>query len=123
MNKLAVSHLPSRLQALLPTIRKELEDDYWIGLTSPGWLEVMPKGITKGNALQQLCASLGVEAESVMAFGDGENDREMLQWAGHGVAMANGLDSVFAIADEICPSNQEDGLAKTVAKYISGQNE
>ena len=58
-----------------------------------------------------------------MAFGDGENDREMLQWAGHGVAMANGLDSVFAIADEICPSNQEDGLAKTVAKYISGQNE
>lgn len=123
MNKLAVSHLPSRLQALLPAIRKELEDDYWTGLTSPGWLEVMPKGITKGNALQQLCASLGVEAESVMAFGDGENDREMLQWVGHGVAMANGLDSVFAIADEICPSNQEDGLAKTVAKYISGQNE
>lgn len=118
MNKLAVSHLPHRLQTLLPAIREELKDDYWTGLTSPGWLEVMPKGVTKGAALQRLCASLGIEAESVMAFGDGENDLEMLRWAGHGVAMANGLDSVRAMADEVCPSNEADGLAQTIAKYI-----
>ncbi len=118
MNKLAVSHLPERMHKLLPAIRKELENDYWIGLTSPGWLEVMPKGVTKGAALQRLCASLNIDADSVVAFGDGDNDLEMLEWAGHGVAMANGLDSVFAIANEICPSNEADGVAQTIAQYV-----
>lgn len=118
MNKLAIAHMPQYLQTVIPAIHRDLADDYWLGLTSPGWLEVMPKGVTKGAALQQLCESLAIAADSVLAFGDGENDVEMLKWAGHGVAMANGLDTVFAIADEVCPSHQKDGVAQTVAKYI-----
>lgn len=118
MNKVGVAHHPEVIAAKLPAIREKLGEAYWVGLTSPGWLEIMPKGVTKGAGLRQLCHELAIPAEAVLAFGDGENDREMLEWAGCGVAMGNALDSVIAIADACCPTNQEDGVAQFVAKYI-----
>eukprot|EP00959_Pyramimonas_sp_CCMP1952_P114238 2388485-Pyramimonas_sp.AAC.1 len=53
-----------------------------------------------------------------MAVGDGENDIEMLQLAGIGVAMANGAPKTLAIADAIVGSNDEDGVAEAIEKFI-----
>ena len=53
-----------------------------------------------------------------MAFGDGGNDLTMLQYAGKGIAMANSQKHVLEIADEVTLSNDEDGVAVMVEKYI-----
>lgn len=118
LNKLAVAHLPQCLESKLPQIRAALKDKYWVGLTSPGWLEIMPKGVTKGNALLALCHRLHIDLADVIAFGDGENDIEMLKLAGIGVAMDNALPTVKTNADYVCSDNQTDGLAKALAKFL-----
>ncbi len=118
LNKLAVAHLPQCLEIKLPQIKAALKDKYWVGLTSPGWLEIMPKGVTKGKALSALCHQLHIDSADVIAFGDGENDIEMLKLAGIGVAMENALPPVKAYADYVCPDNHADGIAKALAKFL-----
>jgi|LGOV01.1.fsa_nt_gb Cof subfamily protein (haloacid dehalogenase superfamily) len=80
-------------------------------------IEVMPKGISKGLALQELMANNGIKSEEVMAFGDGLNDIEMLKWAGKGLIMKNADKNLInQLPDlEIISSNNEDG----VAQYLS----
>ena len=56
----------------------------------------------------------------MIAFGDGQNDAGMLKYCGIGVAMGNAIDEVKAIADEVTLSNEEDGIAHTLKKYIPG---
>lgn len=75
------------------------------------FLEVAAEGVTKAEGLQRLCGALDVDREEVVAFGDNNNDVEMLQWAGWGVAMGNALLEVAALADETTATNDEDGLA------------
>ena len=73
----------------------------------------------KGKALLALAAHLGIPAEDTLAFGDGTNDREMLELAGWGVAMANADPQVKAIADEITDSNNEAGLGKVLLRLLA----
>jgi hydroxymethylpyrimidine pyrophosphatase-like HAD family hydrolase len=77
----------------------------------PGLVEISAAGVTKGWRLRQVCASLGVDAADVVAFGDMPNDLDMLGWAGTSYAMANGHDSVRAAATHVAPRNDEDGVA------------
>ena len=55
----------------------------------------------------------------MMAFGDGENDIEMLQAAGIGIAMGNAMPEVKAAADEVSSGNNEDGIAEALQKYFT----
>lgn len=118
MNKIAVCHHPENLNAVLPEIRKRLGNQYWIGLTSPGWLEIMPKDVTKGSALTSLAGQLHISMDEVMAFGDGENDIEMLKAAKYGIAMKNGLDNVLEIGYAVCEDNNHDGIARYLEENI-----
>lgn len=77
----------------------------------PGLVEISAAGVTKGWRLGQVCASLGVAAADVVAFGDMPNDLDMLGWAGTSYAMANGHESVRAAATHVAPRNDEDGVA------------
>lgn len=61
---------------------------------------------------------LGIPGEEIMAFGDGTNDRKMLEKVGTGVAMANGVPEVKAAADYITASNDEEGVARFIEKYV-----
>ena len=81
-------------------------------------IEINAKGVNKGRALVELGAMLGIRREEIMAFGDGDNDIYMMREAGFGVAMANGVDEVRAAADYITVSNDEDGVAKVIEKYV-----
>ena len=80
-------------------------------------VEINDKNAHKGNAIRQLAQHLGLEMSQVLAFGDGSNDITMLQEAGIGVCMENGLDSVKAIADYITDSCDEDGVAKAIYRF------
>ena len=81
-------------------------------------LEINAPGVNKGMGLIQLGKLLGIEREEIMACGDGNNDLQMLKEVGFGVAMANGADEVKEIADYITSSNEEDGVAAAIEKFV-----
>ena len=84
-------------------------------------VEVLGEGVTKAAALRALAEHLGVPMEGTMALGDNENDLSMIEAAGIGVAMGNATDAVKAKADYITATNDEDGVAKAVAKFVLGE--
>ena len=59
-----------------------------------------------------------IHRKDVLAIGDSENDLEMLEWAGHGVAMGNSENHVKSMADEITLDNDKDGAARIIEKYL-----
>ena len=61
---------------------------------------------------------MGYKQEEMMAFGDGHNDASMIQYAGIGIAMANAVDDLKAIADDVTLSHDEDGIAAAIYKYM-----
>ena len=82
-------------------------------------LEVMPKGVHKAAGLRLLTDYLALDRSQVMAMGDEENDLSMLEWAGLGVAMANGVPQVKAVAKAVTTkTNEESGVAEAIHKYI-----
>lgn len=77
----------------------------------PDCLELNAPGTSKGAALRELCRLLGISREETVAFGDGNNDVAMLQWAGYSFAMANAGEEVKQAARWEAPSNTEEGVA------------
>ena len=87
------------------------------------YLEIVPKGVNKGNAIAWMCRKLGIDIADSIACGDADNDLSMIQTAGIGVAMANGTEIVKAAADYITErSNNQDGIAEVVEKFLMHQN-
>ena len=80
--------------------------------------EINKEGTDKGRGLLMLGEILGIKREEIMACGDGMNDLEMLKTVGFGVAMENGRSEVKAVADYITESNNEDGVAKAIEKFV-----
>jgi Cof subfamily protein (haloacid dehalogenase superfamily) len=86
--------------------------------TGYGLIELSAPGVTKGTGLARLAGELGISSADVLAIGDMPNDLPMLQWAGHGVAMANGHPAVLEAADEVTAGNSEDGLALILERWF-----
>lgn len=82
------------------------------------YLELNPPAIDKANSLQQLLDHLQMSKQHMIACGDGYNDLSMIRFAGLGVAMANAQQPVKEVADYITLSNEEDGVAHVVERYI-----
>ena len=78
----------------------------------------MPKGTTKATALRELAHRLDIKPQEIMAIGDANNDIEMLEFAGLGVAMGNSSDYVKKLADYVTDSNDENGVATAIEKLI-----
>jgi Cof subfamily protein (haloacid dehalogenase superfamily) len=93
--------------------------DLYVTFFAEDNIEVMPAGINKGLALKVAAEKLGVPMAEVMAIGDSDNDREMIQEAGMGVAMANALDTVKQDARKITLSCDEDGAAAAIESACS----
>jgi Cof subfamily protein (haloacid dehalogenase superfamily) len=81
-------------------------------------LEILPARASKGAMLKVLLKDLGVPASQVMAIGDGENDVEMLQMVGLGVAMGNAPETVKAAAKTVVASNDADGVAEALERFV-----
>lgn len=82
------------------------------------YMELLPLGVNKGTALKRLCKLFSYNPENLMAFGDGENDISMLQYAGYGIAMGNAVEAVKSSADFVCDTNDNDGLARFVEEQV-----
>ena len=81
-------------------------------------IEINAVGVNKGTGLVNLGKMLGIRREEIMACGDGDNDIAMLKEVGFGVAMANAEEKVKAAADYITESNNEEGAAKAIEKFV-----
>lgn len=107
-----------------PEQREEVMQKLWeamdVDLTnsSPRDLDVNKKGTNKGVGLLRLGELLGIAREEIMACGDGYNDLEMLTEVGLGVAMGNAEQALKDIADYITDTNDNDGVAKAIEKFV-----
>jgi Cof subfamily protein (haloacid dehalogenase superfamily) len=81
-------------------------------------MEISSPTATKGNSLLAFAKKLGVRQEQIMACGDNGNDRTMLEVAGWAVAMANAEPEIKALADYVTLSNDEDGVAYAIEKFV-----
>ena len=82
-------------------------------------IEINSAKAGKGKALLALAERLGIPREDTVAFGDGTNDREMLEMAGLGVAMANADPQLKAVANEIADTNNAAGVGKTIRRLLA----
>ena len=88
--------------------------------SAPNNLEVSRKGVSKASGLAKVAQDLGIERDEIVAVGDSLNDLEMLKFAGLGVAMGNSEAAVKEAADEITATNEEDGVAKAIQRFLFG---
>lgn len=80
--------------------------------------EAMNKGVSKGRAVEILAKYYNISKEEIICIGDNENDISMIEYAGLGVAMANGEECAKKVAKYITDSNNDDGVAKVIEKFI-----
>ena len=81
----------------------------------------MPKNVNKASAIKKITEKLNLNMDQVMAFGDAQNDIEMLKQVKIGVAMENGHESVKEAADYITKTNNEAGVAKAICHFTGIQ--
>jgi Cof subfamily protein (haloacid dehalogenase superfamily) len=94
---------PSILAEARPRMLDRFRDRVDLLSTEKENLEFMPRGINKATALAKLTEQVGIRSQDVLAFGDGENDVQMLSWAGGGVAMRHGHSAAIAAARFVSP--------------------
>ena len=99
-----------------------LKDKYDAVLSQIHIFEMLPFGTNKAAALKELAEKLGIEREEIMTIGDGNNDVEMLEFAGIGIAMGNGTESAKKAANYVTDTNENHGVAKAIEKYILSKN-
>jgi len=93
-----------------------------------GWnfwiFEILDKTCSKSSGIEFLCRNLGITREEVIAVGDNHNDLDMITWAGLGVGMRNGMDTVLREADYITEkTNNENGVSEVIRKFLFGMKE
>ena len=81
-------------------------------------IEVNSKEAHKGAVLKELAEMLSIDISEVMAFGDGDNDASMIKEAGLGVAMGNSGKMALGVADYVTDSNNDNGVAKALEKFV-----
>lgn len=97
-------------------------ENVYVTSSSPRLVEISDAAAGKGAALKRLCAMLGVPAEHTAAFGNGDNDADMLRFAGLGVAVKNASKSCLEAADIVCASNDELGVAQMINRIVDAIN-
>ena len=100
-------------------LEKEVEDIY-ITSSVPQLLEIAYKEAGKAPAVQFLLERLGISRCELAAFGDGDNDCALLEYAGLGIAVENACKSCLAAADRVTASNDKDGVAIEIEKFLEG---
>ncbi len=118
VNKCLIVGDPAPLHQLEIKLKKELEGRMDVYRSADYFLECVPLGIDKARSLDRLITTLGITKEEVIACGDGYNDLSMINFSGLGVAMSNAADDIKAQADYVTLSNEEDGIAHVVDKFI-----
>ena len=118
INKCLIVGDPKPLHQLELRLATRMQGRILVYRSSGFFLECVPMGIEKSQSLARLISDLGIGREEMIAIGDGYNDKGMIEYAGLGVAMANASTEVQDAADYITYSNEEDGVAHVIEKFI-----
>jgi Cof subfamily protein (haloacid dehalogenase superfamily) len=119
--KLVVIDDPDVLDDLKQRMLERFDGRLYISKSLPYFLEFASPDVTKAAGLEFLADHLGFARERTVAFGDGENDIELVEWAGYGVAVENADDRVKQIADFVCPSVDQEGVAQVLEAYLDSR--
>jgi len=112
---------PDELEELGARLRPRFEGRLWISKSLPFFLEFAAEGVSKASGLAFLAGRLGFSSRQTLAFGDGENDLELLEWAGYGVAVGNADARVKAAADWVCPPVSQEGVASVIEALLDSR--
>jgi len=119
--KLVVIDDPDVLDGLKTRMLARFDGRLYISKSLPFFLEFASPEVTKAAGLDFLAEHLGFAQERTVAFGDGENDIELVDWAGYGVAVANAHERVKELAHLVCPSVDEQGVAQVLDAYLDSR--
>jgi Cof subfamily protein (haloacid dehalogenase superfamily) len=119
--KLVVIGDPEVLDDLEQRMLARFDGRLYISKSLPYFLEFASPEVTKATGLEFLSEHLGFTRERTVAFGDGENDIELVDWAGYGVAVENAHDQVKEVADLVCPPVDEEGVAQVIESYLDSR--
>jgi Cof subfamily protein (haloacid dehalogenase superfamily) len=117
--KLVAIDDPKVLDGLKARMLAHFDGRLYISKSLPYFLEFASPAVTKAAGLEFLSKHLGFTGEHTVAFGDGENDIELVEWAGYGVAVANAHDRVKEEAEFVCPSVDEEGVAQVLEAFLA----
>jgi Cof subfamily protein (haloacid dehalogenase superfamily) len=118
--KLVVIDDPDVLDELKERMLARFDGRLYISKSLPYFLEFASPDVTKAAGLDFLAEHVGFTSELTVAFGDGENDIELVGWAGYGVAVANADERVKEAANVVCPSVDDEGVAQVLEAFLAG---
>lgn len=118
VDKLLTAGDPAYLQAHYEEMYAPFKQTLSGMFTADWYFEYTAPGIDKARALEGALPKLGIDASEVVSFGDGQNDKSMIEWAGTGVAMGNAVDEVKAVAQMVTANNNEDGIAVALDQLL-----
>jgi hypothetical protein len=107
------------LDVLEEHLKARFDSRLFIAKSLPIFLEFAQKGVTKGSGLAFVAGHAGFSLERAVSFGDGENDVELLQAAGYGIAVAGSHPRLLAVADLVCPPADEEGVAQVIEALLA----
>ncbi|WP_215112848.1 Cof-type HAD-IIB family hydrolase [Exiguobacterium sp. s63] len=119
VHKILVAGEPSYLRENAPALAAPFIGRVTSMFTAAMYYEFTDLGIDKAKALRHVFKELGIDRDQVIAFGDGHNDRSIIEYAGIGIAMGNAVDALIDIATEVTTSNNDDGISKILERYIT----
>ena len=117
--KLVVIDDPEVLDELKQRMLARFDERLYISKSLPYFLEFASPDVTKAAGLDFLAQQVGFSRARTVAFGDGENDIELVEWAAYGVAVANAHERVKKVADFVCPSVDEEGVAQVLEAFLA----
>ena len=109
---------PKKLDDITPLIPDWVKEKYTVVRSADIFLEFLNKNVNKGVGVSIIAERFGIKPQEVICIGDAENDISMIRYAGLGVAMANATLDVKAAADYITLTNEEDGVAHVIEKFM-----
>jgi Cof subfamily protein (haloacid dehalogenase superfamily) len=109
---------PEELDLLEVKMKARFGGRLFVSKSLPHFLEFASPSVNKGSGLDFAAERVGFSSDRSVAFGDGENDVELIDWAGYGVAVANAHPRVLAAADYVCPSVDDEGVAQVIEAYL-----
>ena len=111
---------PEEVQRLMPIAAERFRGRVNFTQSKAYFLEAVPVGASKGEALQRLAQLIGIRPEHTLAFGDSLNDISMLQFTPNSVAVGNARPQVQQAAAYVCLPNTQDGEARFINEHVLG---
>jgi len=121
--KFALAVPKERMESIRKHLLKKFEGKAQIVSSGHGSVDIIIPGSHKASSLEYLMKEWEISAQDLLAFGDGDNDAEMLQLAGHSYGMANGSPLIKKITTNTAPENNQSGVLKVMEQYLKDSNE